>query len=112
MLKPRCGFYLTEKFPKSPKPPEGENVLHIPDDAVVFYDVNELSETSEEELKAYCQDLILYWNLEWDVEELMKDILTMAFISKLPKDPERFKETLRKIPGVIIEEEPERREDA
>ena len=111
-LKMQGGSHLTEKFPKSPKPTEGENVLHIPDDAVVFYDIKELSETSDEELKAYCQDLILYWNLEWDVEELMNDILMMAFISKLPKDPERFKETLKKIPGVVIEEETKRKENA
>ena len=107
MLKPRLGFYLTDKFPKSPKPPAGEEVLEIPDDAVVFYDTKELSESSDEELKEYCHDLILYWNLEWDAEELMKDILMMAFISKLPRDPKKAKKTLEKIPGVTIERKDE-----
>ena len=41
-LKPKCGFYLTEKFPKSPKLPEGEEV-----DAVVFYDVKSLWTTTD-----------------------------------------------------------------
>lgn len=43
MIKPRCGFYITEKFPKIPKYlPDGDWEVSIPDGAVVIYDITPL----------------------------------------------------------------------
>jgi len=104
-------FYITEKFSKKPLYNE-EGYTVIPEGAVVVYNPKELSQVSDEELKEYCEELILYWGLEWEPEDFMNGILITALVQSLPKDREKAKEVIRRTPGLSLIEDDKNIPDA
>ena len=107
MLKPRCGFYLTEKFPKYPLyEPDGSWKVNIPKGAVVFYDMETFINSSDEEILRYCEELIDYWNLSFTPQQLC-DIIALEGINQiLPKNKEKAEKILKETPNIeIVEEE-------
>ena len=79
MIKPRCGFYITENFPKAPPITEKHK------DSVVVYDINEFLNLSDKELYEYVSQLIEHFGLDWEVEELAM-ALTMCIAVKVFPD--------------------------
>jgi len=108
VLKPRYGFYITEKFPKVPdEENEKEWSVKIPDGAVVVYNMDEFLNTPDDKLLKYCEELIEYWNLSWSPKELLDLVCFSCITEKLPKDRELAKEKLKRLPGIEIVEDEE-----
>ena len=80
MVKPRLGFYLTEKTPKEPPITEKHKGW------IVVYDIDEfLSLSSDEELYRYVQEQIEHLNLNWDVKELAVAITFHIIFREYPR---------------------------
>ena len=109
MIKPRCGFYITDKFPKAPQRNE-EGFIHIPEGSVVVYDKREFADCPDEEFIRYCEELILYHDLRWDLKEFMDAVQIAAFFFSLPKDRARMKKVLKNNPHVRVEFEDDKGE--
>ncbi len=108
MIKPRCGFYITEKFPKIPKYlHDGDWEVSIPYGAVVIYDMNAFVNSGDEELLRYCQDLIEHFGLDYEPKHLLDLVAFTGIMEALPKDKERAKEVIRQTPGIELEEDGE-----
>ena len=111
MLKPRCGFYITEKFPKFPERNE-EGFIRIPEGSVVVYDKKEFADCPDEEFIKYCEELIIYHNLNWELKEFMDAVQIAGFFFSLPKDKEKAKRLLKSNPHIRVEFEDEKEADA
>lgn len=113
MLKPRCGFYITDKFPKSPQRNE-EGYVCIPEGSVVVYDREEFANCPNKEFIRYCEELILFYDLKWELKEFMDAVQIAAFLFSLPKDKTKMRRVLENNPYVRVEIEDEsgRKEDA
>ena len=105
MLKPRFGFYITEKFPKAPKYlPDGSWETNLPDGAVVFYDIDAFVNTTDEELLKYCKELVEHFGLAFEPKELL-DLVSLAGINQsLPEDKNLAKKVIEQAPGLEIVE--------
>lgn len=80
MLKPRLGFYLTERTPKEPPITEEHKGW------IVVYDIDEfLSLSSDEEFYGYVREQIEHLNLNWDVKELALVITFHIGFKEYPK---------------------------
>ena len=80
MLKPRLGFYLTEKTPKEPP------ITEEHEGWIVVYDIDEfLNLPSDEELYRYVQEQIEHLRLNWDVKELAMAITFYIAFKEYPK---------------------------
>ena len=114
MIKPRFGFYITEKFPKAFKTlPDGTWEIRLPDGAVVFYDVDAFLNTPDEELLKYCEELVEHFGLTFEAKHLLNIVSFSKVMELLPKDRELLKKVIEQTPGLeIVEDTEEKREDA
>lgn len=104
MVKPRCGFYITEKFPKAPVRTDGGGwEVVIPEGAIVVYDQREFLSSSEEELRKYCMELIEAYGLSFEPEDIENMVAFECLKRSLPEDPEKAKRALKNNPHVEIE---------
>jgi hypothetical protein len=107
MIKPRCGFYITEKFPKVPKYlPDGNWEVSMPDGAIVIYDMKAFLDAPDEEVLAYCKELVEHYGLAFEPKELMDLVALFGITNSLPEDKEKAKEVIKRTPGLeLIEDE-------
>ena len=110
MPKPRCGFYITEKFPKVPEYDDKGWKVSIPEGAVIIYDMEEFVNTTDQEIITYCKELVEYHKLAFEPKELMDLVALVGINNSLPKDRKRARKILEQIPGIDVE--PEYKEDA